>query len=155
MKSIRRAHVVMVAESDHGQMLAARLSRMDLVRVTAVMAFDEARRLCRAGKVDACVVACDEPGPDAPPQAEPDAPGRDCGVPSLRVVPAMTPYLRQSARRAGYAGAVPADIPARMLYRRIGAALQKRRAVRRGRRRLPKGWMPLSPAFGDAKPTLH
>jgi hypothetical protein len=139
MKSIERAHIVVVADSDHDGL-------------------EEARGLCQAGDADACIVAFDELVPDAAPMPETDAPGRCCGVPSLMVVPTLTPHLCKAARRCGYLAAVPATIPTRMFYRRIGAALQRRRAAGRPRRRLPGGivalsWLPQPGTFG--KPTIH
>jgi hypothetical protein len=157
MKSIQRAHVVVVADSDEALVLAARLFAMDMARVTSVTGSDEARGMCRDGGVDACVVASDEYVPDAPPVAEKEAPGRHCGVPSLLIVPADTPYLRKIARRGGYMTAVPASIAPRMLYRRIGAALQLRRAADR-RQRVPAGMVVAAAALARAasgKPTLH
>ena len=131
MKSIQRAHIVVVADSDQGLLLAARLLRMDVARVTTVASLDEAGGLCRAGGADACIVAFDDALPDAVPAAEKDAPGRASGIPTLMVVGAVTPYTRRVARRGGYLAAVPASISPRMLYRRISAALQWRRAASR------------------------
>ena len=102
MKSIQRAHIVVVADSDQGLMLAARLRRMEVARVTEVAGIEQARGLCQAGGADACIVALDEVAPDAMPIAESDAPGRRCGVPSLMVALTVTPYLRKVARRSGY-----------------------------------------------------
>lgn len=156
MKSIRCAHIVVVADSDQGLMLAARLRRMEVAQVTSVARIEQAREVCEAGGADACIVAFDDTVPDALPQADGDAPGRRCGVPSLMVVPKITPYLRATARRRGYLAAVPAAIAPRMLYRRIGGALQRRRAARRGSRRVSVAVPILSSAstpFG--KPTLH
>lgn len=156
MKSIRCAHIVVVADSDQGLMLVARLRRMDVARVTSVHRVAQARQLCEAGDADACIVALEDAVPDLLPHAEEDAPGRGCGVPSLMLVPTVTPYLRAKARRCGYLAAVPAAGAPRTLYRRIGGALQRRRAARRARRMsvsvpiLAQGW-PAS--FG--KPTLH
>ena len=158
MKSIQRAHIVVVTDSDHGLVLAAQLLKMDVARVTAVVGLDEARGMCQNGGTDACIVAFDDAVPDAKLMVENDAPGRNCGVPSLMVVPTVTPYLRKTARRRGYMAAVPAAIAPRMLYRRIGAALQLRRAASR-RRRMPGGIaVPVARLLRSAavgKPTLH
>jgi len=158
MKSIRRAHIVVVADNDHGLVLAARLRRMEVAQVTAAAGLAEARGLCQRGGADACIVVLDDARPDDAPLAVNDAPGRGCGVPSLMVVRAVTPFVRKAARRDGYLAAVPASIPSRMLYRHLGAALQQRRASRGTRRRVPRGGVPMlrpqMPAtFG--KPTLH
>mgnify|MGYP003693987177 CR=1 FL=1 len=40
------------------------------------------------------------------------------------IAPIVTPHLRRAARRGGYLAAISATIPPRMLYRRLGAALQ-------------------------------
>lgn len=158
MKSIRDAHIVVVADNDDGLLLVARLRRMDVARITSAADIEEARHLCQAGGIDACIVAFDESVPDATPVADSDAPGRRCGVPSLMLVPAVTPYMRAAARRNGYLAAVPAAICPRMLYRRLGAALQRRRAAHR-RRRMPAGIgvplleLPRAAMFG--KSTLH
>jgi hypothetical protein len=158
MKSIQRAHIVVVADSDEGLVLAARLLEMDVARVTSVAGFDEARGLCHNGGADACIVAFDDEVPDAIPMAELDAPGRISGVPTLMIVPAVTAFFRKTAHRRGYLAAVPASIAPRMLYRRIGAALQWRRAASR-KRRMPGGIVvpaaALLPRTAIGKPTLH
>jgi DNA-binding response OmpR family regulator len=159
MKSVRSVRIVVVADSDHALMFAARLSRMQLGEVTPVAGLDQARRLCRAGGADVCIVANDEGVLDARPTVPSGAPGRGCGVPSLMVVAAASPALRKSARRAGYASVIPAAIAPRMLYRRLRAALQRRRVASAVRRRLPPAmvvtpfaqeWVAMS-----GKPTLH
>lgn len=157
MKSIRRVHVVVVVDSDHGLVLAARLRRMQVARVTAVGGVEEARRLCQTGGTDACIVVFDETVTDAAPAAYNDAPGRRCGVPSLMVAHTITPFLRKAARRRGYCAAVPAALPPQMFYRRIRAALQQRRAPRRVSR-LPSVALGIhrAPDFLEfGKPTLH
>jgi hypothetical protein len=156
MKFLRHAHVLVVADSDATLLLAGRLARMEWIAVTAVASRDEAGRLCRTGEADACLVAYQEPMPDAPRRPHRDAPGRGLGVPSLLIAPAMTPYLRTYARRAGSAAAAPAGVAPRMLNRRLGAILQRGRAIRRDRRRLAGRLMPLSQRMAViAKPTLH
>ena len=136
---------------------AARLRRMELAQVTSVADLEEARLVCQSGKADACLVTVDAPVPDAVPAKESDAPGRWCGVPAFLIAPVVTPHLRQAARRGGYLAAISATIPPRMLYRRLGAALQGRHTVRREprwlARRLPMAGRLHSAVFG--KPTLH
>ena len=88
---------------------------------------------------------------------EGDAPGLCCSVPALMIAPVVTHQLRRAARRRGYFTAISATIPPRMLYRRVGAALQGSHAARREPRWLASG-IPIadrsnSAAFG--KPTLH
>ena len=158
MKSIRVSRiVVVVADNDQGQILAARLRRMDVAEVMAVPELEEARHLCQSGDADACLVTVDTPVPDDVPPPECDAPGRSCGVPALIVAPVVTPHLRRTARRCGYLAAVPVGIPTRLLYRRLGAALQRRRADVVGSRRLMRAIPPIgrSGAAALAKPTRH
>jgi hypothetical protein len=157
MKSLSVSRIVVVADSGQGEVLATRLRRMNVAEVKAVTELEEARRLCQSGQADACLVAVDAPVPDCVPPPESDAPGRSCGVPTLMVAPVVTPHLWRTARRCGYLAAVSATIPSRLLYRRLGAALQHRRAA-------PATSRPLAmviPPFGRsgtavlAKPTLH
>jgi hypothetical protein len=55
------------------------------------------------------------------------------------VATVVTPHVRRTARRCGYLAAVSVTMPSRMLYRRIGAALQRRGAARRSARHSPLG----------------
>ena len=156
MKSIRRSRIVVVADGNRGHVLTARLRRMDVAQVTAVTDLEEARQLCRVGGADACLVAIDLAVPDDTPTAESDAPGRFRGIPALIVAPVVTPHLRRMARRCGYRAAVSVTISPRLLYRRIGAALQGRRAVQRLQR--SAGGIPLvvpSKPVAFDKRTLH
>jgi hypothetical protein len=166
MKSMRKAHVVVVGANQHGLMVAARLRRMALARVTAVEGLAEARSLCERGEAQACIVVSDDGAPEQLSMPVADAPGRGSGVPSPIMVPAMTPYVRKAARRDGYMAALPVNVSPRTLYRRIGAALQGkgRGAGRRQASALDRKRLPLragSPALTAslplqmAKPTLH
>ena len=159
MKSVRTAHIVVVAACDHALIFAAQLRRMDLGELTMVATADEARGLCRRGGVDACILVLDDIAQDASACAESEAPGRGCSVPSLLIAGIATPDLRRRAREAGYTALIPAAIAPRILYRRIRAALQRKRAARPQRRRLPSGILvpPLMlalPAMAG-KTTLH
>lgn len=157
MKSLSVSRIVVVADSGQGEVLATRLRRMNVAEVKAVTKLEEARRLCQSGHADACLVAVDAPVPDCVPLSESDAPGRCCGVPALMVVPVVTPHLRRAARRCGYLAAVPVTIPPRLLYRRLGAALQHRRAAPASSRPLAMIIPPprRSGTAVLAKPTLH
>jgi hypothetical protein len=157
MKLMRRAHIVVVADSDHAYSVVARLQRMEVARVTAVAGYAEAQRLCEAGSADVCVVIEADFVPDGKAGPFRAAPGLAVGVPSLVMVPTVTLFQRRSARGAGYHAAVAANIAPRMLYRRLRAALQGRRAGRRTRRRLPPAaGLPFLAAMpGYDKPTLH
>ena len=77
----------------------------------------------------------------------------------------VNPYLMDAARRFGYAGAVPIAATARLLYRSIGAMLQKPRRKRavgvtglhtKRPRPARSGLLgALSPPAGPIPPTLH
>jgi len=157
MKSIKSSRIVVVADSDQGRVLAARLRRMDVAAVTAVAGRDEARQLCQSGSTDVCLVALGNPVPDSVPAPEGDAPGRACGIPALMVAPVVTPHVRRAARRYGYVAVISAAMPPRMLYRRLGAALQRRGAARRSSRHLALGaqLVRLEKSAIFDKPTLH
>jgi hypothetical protein len=77
MESIRGSRIVVVAESDHRHILAARLRRMEVTKVTGL---EDARRLCQAGAADACLGVVDGPVADCVPAAESEACGTDAGV---------------------------------------------------------------------------
>ena len=132
MKSIQRAHIVVVAGSDQGLVLAARLRRMEVARVTAVAALAQAKGLCQAGDADACIVAFDDVVPDAAPLPETDAPRRRCGVPSLMMVPTVTPPSAQGGPPLRLSG------DGAGLYRAPNAlSPHRRRAATPARRRPP------------------
>lgn len=138
MQSGRTPCVVVVADDACGRAIGVALERMALSRVSVVQSLEEAGQACTTGHADACVVVqrnavflefpfCD---------VEPDAPGRGSGVPSLLVADVVTPYIRRTARRAGYAGVLPLDADPRLLYRGLRGLLQKlRRPIRLARGR--------------------
>jgi hypothetical protein len=154
---MRHSQIIVVvdrADSHVGERLAARLRRMAVGHVTSAADIAEARHLCRAGGVDACLVVIGDAVPDAAPQALAEAPGQPFGVPTLIVAPVVTPYLRKAARLCGYRAVLPSKIAPRMLYRHISAVLQGRR-----RRRTPaSGRMVMTAPVKTAnfaKPTVH
>lgn len=125
MKSLRRARIVIVAGEVGGRALQSMLQRVELPQVTVVESAEEARRMCDAGGADACVVSVrnyllEEP---AKVTAETVAPA----APSVLLADIVTPDITRTARRSGYASAVPVNVAPRMLYRLIGAAMQKAR----------------------------
>jgi hypothetical protein len=63
MKSIQRAHSVVVAGSDQALELAARVRRVEVAEVTAVAAVPQARGLWQVGGTDACIVVFDDAVP--------------------------------------------------------------------------------------------
>jgi hypothetical protein len=129
MISFSNARVVVVAGAETGRPLANTLTRMGLASVRLVANPDQARQLCATRNADACLVVLPRPVPDeAPPwTAETGAPGCEAGIPSLLLAQVVTPYVTKAARRAGYVASVPADVSSRLLYRWMGALLQKQR----------------------------
>ena len=59
MRSMKGLRVV--TDSEHGHFLAARLRRMEVAHVMAVVGLEEARLLCQSGRADACLVAVGAP----------------------------------------------------------------------------------------------
>jgi len=163
---IQRARILLIADPAYGHSLLDKLRLLKSFKVNRVDSIEEARRLCEAGAVDACLLVVRNSAPDDLwlPQVESSAPGRDSGVPSLLVADVIDPYVMDVARRSGYAGVVPVTKTAQLLYRSIGAMLQQARrprAVSRARERAKRQrpiWTgviePLSPASGHM-PTLH
>jgi len=144
MISFSNARVVVVAGAESGRPLVSTLTRMGLAGVRLVADPEQARRLCTARGADACLVVLPRPVPDEalPWTAETGAPGREAGIPSLLLAQVVTPYVIKSARRAGYVAAVPTEVSSRLLYRWMGALLQKQRRARdsvneRARPRVP------------------
>ena len=143
MISLSIARVVIVAGEHTGRCLVDALTRMGVAGVRLVSSPDVAQQLCAAGSADACLVVLPRPVPDELPQwtAETKAPGCEAGVPSLLLADMVTPYVTKSARNAGYLAAISAQLPQRLLYRWIGALLQKRQQARpaeRNRRDVPR-----------------
>jgi hypothetical protein len=140
--SLAIARVIVVAGDRRGRTLVDALTRMGIAGVRLVATPEEARRLCATEYVDACLAVLPSNIPDDVPHwtVEADAPGRDAGVPSLLLADVVTRYATKSARNSGYVAVIPADIPPRLLYRWIGALLQKQAqqqargaAIERGR----------------------
>ena len=149
MISFSNARVVVVAGGEAGSPLVHTLTRMGLAGVSLVASPDQARKLCTAKGADACLVLLPRPVPDEVPQwtAETGAPGREAGIPSLLLAQVVTPYVSKSARRAGYVASVPADVSARLLYRWMGALLQKQRRARESQSEDARPTVPLADAL--------
>jgi hypothetical protein len=89
-----------------------------------------------AGRVDVVVVSAARPVPGPVISAgalprPPEAAVR-CGIPCLLLVPAFSRSVARTAMALGYAAAMSADAAPRLVYRRVGALMQR---VRRGRAR--------------------
>ncbi len=158
MKSIQRAHILVVAGTDQRLMLAAQLCRLEVTRATFVSRIEEARAHCLTGGPDLCLVCFDDPALDTAPHQTILAPGHEGGVPSLLLVEPVTPYLRRLARQNGYFAAIPGNLAPRMLYRRMSAALRHPVARPAGRPSAPpiSANIPLAADFAEwRKATRH
>jgi len=149
MISFSNARVVVVAGAETGRPLVQTLTRMGLASVRLVASPDQAQQLCTAKGADACVVVLPRPVPDEalPWTPETRAPGREAGIPSLLLAQVVTPYVARSARRAGYVASVPADVSSRLLYRWMGALLQKQRRAQDSSNERSRPRVPLADAM--------
>lgn len=157
MGVLQRGRVVVVTANDAGTLLAERLRVAALMQITEVVSVGAARDLCAQRRADACLVIYEDEQPDERSTALPAAPGSEFGVPSLVLAGVVTPYLCKAARRAGYFAVVCASVAPRLLYRRIGGALQRRRCSRAATHTILTGHFGrLDPQFiHSGKPTLH
>jgi hypothetical protein len=167
MNVIRPACILVIADPGDGQILHDRLGHLKQFKVNRVDHVEEARRICAAGAADACLLVVRNSAPEdlwlsLVKSFAPDLRG---GVPSLLVAEVVDPCLMVAARRFGYSGAVSITTTARLLYRSIGAMLQKPRRKRvvgvtslHTKRPRPgrSGILgALSPPAGPIPPTLH
>jgi hypothetical protein len=65
----------------------------------------------------------------------------------LLLAEVVTPYVSRSARRAGYVASVPTDMSPRLLYRWMGALLQKQRQARDNTSERVRPTIPLADAM--------
>jgi hypothetical protein len=130
------ARFVVLAEEGCDDALTAALARMGIADVQRVCRVEDARRLCAAGEVDACLVVLPSARPDEIPPwtAACEAPGQG-QVPTLLLAEVVTPHIKSCVRAYGYAAAVPIGLSPRMLYRCLGALLQSARQGQPPRRR--------------------
>ena len=121
------AHVIVVAAEKCALIYAIR--RMGVGSVSHVASMEAAQLLCDQGSVDACLIVLPKAVPDEQPPwtAETPAPGQG-RLPALVLADPVTPYIKASARAAGYAAAIPLGLSSRLLYRAVAALLQGRRA---------------------------
>jgi hypothetical protein len=112
--------------------IAAAVRRMALSQVGRVASVAEAGQVCAAGQADVCIVVLRNPVFAEVPfhGVESDAPGRG-SVPALLLADVVTPYVRQTARRSGYAAVLPFTAPRPLLYRAVRGLLQKARRPER------------------------
>lgn len=90
-----------------------------------------------AGRVDVVVVSASRPAPDpvVPAGALPRPPdvAVRSGIPCLLLVPAFSRAVARAAMALGYAAAMSADAAPRLVYRRVGALMQRVRRSGRAR----------------------
>lgn len=93
-----------------------------------------------AGRVDVVVVSVAPPVPVWDPQATPGSgllrppvAATKVGIPCLLLIPSFTRTLGRAAMAMGYAAAMSADAAPRLVYRRVGALMQRVRRSGRAR----------------------
>jgi hypothetical protein len=138
--SFASARFVVLAGDGCGDALIGAIVRMGVAGVQRVRSPDEARCLCAAGAVDACLVVLPPARPDEIPAwtADNEAPGQG-RVPTLLLADAVTPHIKHCVRARGYVAAVPLALPPRILYRCLSALLQSARRAEPSRHRAGGG----------------
>ncbi|MCZ0737040.1 hypothetical protein [Phreatobacter sp. AB_2022a] len=138
MKQIQAAQVLLLrtasAEADKA---AQDLRDLGMVHVAVVTSVLELAVRIAGGKVNVVVVyeqdtaAAVLRGEDGLVQAPPDA--RTASIPCLLLTPEAGRRTTQAAQAAGFAAALPDTAPARVIYRRVGALMQRVRRLGRER----------------------
>lgn len=127
MKVLPTARILLVdADKDRSTATREGLLAQGVGSVTEAASCDDAQAkglLCAA---DAIVLYA---GNGEPVPANPF--GEANGVPAVLVVEQSSPQMSRSALRNGYEAVMILPVPARMLYRRIGSAMQRARRLHR------------------------
>lgn len=138
MKQIQAAQVLLLrtasAEADKA---AQDLRDLGMIHVAVVTSVLELAVRIAGGKVNVVVVYEKDPaavvlrGEDGLVQAPPDA--RTASIPCLLLTPEAARRTGQAAQAAGFAAALSDTAPARVIYRRVGALMQRVRRLGRER----------------------
>ena len=137
-KQIQAAQVLLLrtasAEADKA---AQDLRDLGMIHVAVVTSVLELAVRIAGGKVNVVVVYEKDPaaavlrGEDGLVQAPPDA--RTASIPCLLLTPEAARRTGQAAQAAGFAAALSDTAPARVIYRRVGALMQRVRRLGRER----------------------
>lgn len=139
VKQIRAARVVVLRLDGVDSATAAeRLQGLGMVHAVGLANPAELSVHIEGGKVDVVVIAT---GPQLSAVAEaspagllpPPAAAVRAGIPCLLLAEGVSRTLKRSAIASGYAAVMGADSAPRLIYRRVGALMQRVRRVGRAR----------------------
>ncbi|KAF0134100.1 MAG: hypothetical protein FD152_1507 [Xanthobacteraceae bacterium] len=139
VKQIRAARVVVLRlDGVDAATAAERLQRLGMVHAVGLSSATELSVHIEGGKVDVVVIAASplpSTGVDASPAGllPPPAAAIRAGIPCLLLVDSMSRTLRRSAMACGYAAVMGVDSAPRLIYRRVGALMQRVRRLGRAR----------------------
>jgi hypothetical protein len=139
VNQIRAARVVVLRlDGVDAAMAAERLQGLGMVHAVGLSSPAELSVHIEGGKVDVVVVAA-APRPsvltDVAPVGllPPPAAAVSAGIPCLLLAESMSRTLKRSAMACGYAAVMGADSAPRLIYRRVGALMQRVRRLGRAR----------------------
>ncbi|MFN3853314.1 MAG: hypothetical protein ACK4M0_02860 [Phreatobacter sp.] len=136
-KQLQDARIVLLRlDGAEAEQAARALQQFGLSNVVALTSPAELSVHIQDGKVDAIVMADtdlpqewhSEAGMVRPPAAAVDA-----GIPCLLLLSGLTRSAAHAATAAGFAAVMAADAAPRVIYRRLGALLQRARRIGRAR----------------------
>lgn len=140
-KQIHDARVVVLRlDGVDPAMAADNLKRLGMVHAVGLTDPRDLSDNIAAGRVDVVVVSVAAPVPvwdsqavpGSGPLRPPDA-ALKAGIPCLLLIPSFTRAVGRAAMALGYAAAMSADAAPRLVYRRVGALMQRVRRSGRAR----------------------
>jgi DNA-binding NarL/FixJ family response regulator len=138
MKQIQTARVVVLRlDEAEAEKAAQRLQSLGMPQVVGVSSIAELSVHIAGGKVDVIVLA-DSDLPDGLPcetsgQVRPPLEALSAGIPCLLLLSSLSRGATRAAMSAGFAAVLAADVAPRMIYRRVGALMQRVRRIGRAR----------------------
>lgn len=137
VKQIRAARVVVLRLDGVDSTTAAeRLQGLGMVHAVGLTSTTELSVHIENGKVDVVVIAATPHlAADAVQSAllPPPASAVTAGIPCLLLVETVSRTLKRAALASGYAAVMGADSAPRLIYRRVGALMQRVRRIGRAR----------------------
>ncbi|MGU9979273.1 hypothetical protein ACJ4V0_04435 [Phreatobacter sp. HK31-P] len=139
VKRIRTARVVVLRlDGVDAGTAAERLQSLGMVHAVGLSNATELSVHIEGGKVDVVVIAATARQPalvDVSPAGllPPPAAAIRAGIPCLLLAESMSRTLKRSALACGYAAVMGADSAPRLIYRRVGALMQRVRRLGRAR----------------------